>query len=238
VVKIEQVGGFIAPWMTLNRYPTVVLYADGRLIMQGPVDDIYPGAALPNLQVTQLTPHGLDQVLQWAADAGLQGPDVFLGQPIPDAGVTLFEVVRPEGPHTTSVADLTSDDQAIGALRKFQDIMTSIRQWLPNDVVGDDQPYQWNALQILAAPADPAQQPDPQLVTIVDWPLGALATLGTDVGGDNRCAVVTGTDLATLRPLLATANELTLWRSGGQTYSLQLHPLLPDDQGCPALAGP
>jgi gas vesicle protein len=59
VVKIEQVGGFIAPWVTLGRYPTVVLYADGRLIMEGPQIEIYPGPALPNLQVTQLTPADL-----------------------------------------------------------------------------------------------------------------------------------------------------------------------------------
>jgi hypothetical protein len=238
VLKIEQVGGMIGPSITLNRYPTVALYADGRLIMLGPQIELYPGPALPNLQVTQLTPAGVQQVLDWAAEAGLQGEDRFLGQPMPDAGTTLFTVVRGQETHTSSVADMSSDDQAIGALRQFQDVVSNIRQWLPaEDIVGDDQPYAWDALQILATPADPASMPDPALVTIVDWPLASLATIGVDAGGQ-RCAVIEGADLDTLRPPLETANELTMWRSDDQVYSVQLHPLLPDDPGCSGFAGP
>jgi hypothetical protein len=241
VVRIEQTGGFIAPWVTLDQYPTVALYADGRLIMQGPQMELYPGPALPNLQQTLLTPEGVAQVLQWAADAGLQGEDRFLGRPMPDAGVTLFTVVRPgEAPHTTSVSDLSAPDAETTAVRKFQDLMLSIRSWLPSDVIGEDQPYAWNRLQILSAPADPAAQPDPQLTTISDWPLADLASLGIPVDGDggHRCGVIEGADLDTLRPALATANELTLWRSGNALYTVLLHPLLPDDAGCPGFAGP
>src|SRR6266545_1023651 len=49
VIRIENVGGFMPPQMILRRYPDAVLYSDGRLITQGPVDDLYPGPALPNL---------------------------------------------------------------------------------------------------------------------------------------------------------------------------------------------
>lgn len=241
VVRIEQTGGFIAPWVTLDRYPTVALYADGRLIMQGPQVELYPGPALPNLQQTLLTPAGVAQVLQWAADAGLQGEDRLLGRPMPDAGMTTFTVVRPnEAPHTTSVSDLSAPDTETTAVRKFQDLMLSIRSWLPNEVVGDDQPYSWNRLQTLSALADPAAQPDPQLTTISEWPLADLASLGIPVEevGGHRCGVIEGTDLDTLRPALASANELTLWRSADQLYTVQLHPLLPDDAGCPGFAGP
>jgi hypothetical protein len=241
VVRIEQTGGFIAPWVTLDRYPTVALYADGRLIMPGPQVELYPGPALPNLQQTLLTGAGVAQVLQWAADSGLQGEDRFLGRPMPDAGVTQFTVVRPgEAPHTTSVSDLSASDPETTAVRKFQDLMLSIRSWLPNDVIGDDQPYAWNRLQIVAAPADPAAQPDPQLTTISDWPLADLSSLGFlfDEGGGHRCAVIESADVDALRPALATANELTLWRSADQLYTVQLHPLLPDDAGCPGFAGP
>lgn len=231
----------LPPWMTLDQYPTVVLYADGRLIMQGPQIELYPGPALPNLQQTMLTPAGIAQILQWAAGAGLHGEDRFLGQPIPDAGVTTFTVVRPgEAPHTTTVSDLSASDAETVAVSKFQDLMLSIRAWLPNEVVGDDQPYAWDRLQILSAPADPAAQPDPQLTTISDWPLADLASLGmaVDEVGGYRCAVIEGTDVDTLRPVLASANELTLWRSGDELFTVQPHPLLPDDVGCPGFAGP
>lgn len=231
----------LAPWMTLDRYPTVALYADGRLIMQGPQVEMYPGPALPNLQVTLLTLNGVDQVLAWAADAGLQGEDRFLGQPMPDAGVTTFVVLQPgAAPHTTTVADLSATDAETTAVRKFQEVLLSIREWLPNDVIGNDQPFAWDSLQILSVPADPATQPDPQLVTISDWPLEDLATAGIPIDGEggHRCGLIEGADADTLRPALATATELTLWRSGDAVYAVQFHPLLPDDGACPGFAGP
>lgn len=234
-MRIDEIGGMLPPSITLGRYPIVVLYADGRLIMQGPQIEIYPGPALPNLQVTQLTERGVEQVLEWAADAGLVGADRFLGQPMLDASQMTFTVVRPEGRHVTTVADLSVADPETGALRQFQDLILSIHQWLPNDVVGGDQPFAWNRLQILTTPADPANLPDPQLANIVDWPLAPLATLGAgDV--DARCAVIEGSDLETLRSGLANVNELTLWRSDDVIYSVQLHPLLPDDEGCRGIA--
>lgn len=55
VVRIEQTGGMMPPWETLRWHPSVALYGDGRLIMQGPQIEIYPGPALPNLQLTRLS---------------------------------------------------------------------------------------------------------------------------------------------------------------------------------------
>jgi hypothetical protein len=237
VIKIDPVPGFIAPSTTFNRYPTVVLYGDGRLIMLGPQVELYPGPALPNLQVTQLTPAGVRQLLEWAAQAGLEGEDRFLGQPIPDAGVTQFSVVQPTGPHLTTVGDMSSDAPEIGALRKFQDIMLDVRAWIPAEVVGDDVAYDYDRLRVLVTPATAADMPDPSLVTVVDWPLqDPLATVGAPapVETPSRCAVITGADLDALQPALEQANELTLWQSDGQTYSVKPHPLLPDEEACPA----
>ena len=73
---------------------------------------------------------------------------------MPDAGVTQFTVVQPAGPHTTSVADMSADAQEVGALRRFQDIMLDIRRWLPNEVVGDDVPYDYDRLSTLSTPAN------------------------------------------------------------------------------------
>jgi hypothetical protein len=43
---------------------------------------------------------------------------------------------------------------------------------------------------------------------------------------------VTGSDLATLLPLVQTANQLTPWTSGGKEYTLLFRPMLPDETGC------
>jgi hypothetical protein len=235
VIRIAQVGGMMPPWISVNWYPTVVVYADGRLIMQGPQIEIYPGPALPNLQVTQLTPAGLAQVLAWAADVGLVGPDRELGQPIMDAGVTVFSALTDAGPHQTTLRGVTDDPQ-VHALLRFQDTLLSVRSWLdPSGIVGDDQPYAWQRIQIVAVPADAGQVPDPQLASLRDWPLEPLATLGRSIeaGLGYRCAVIEGIDADALRAALQGANELTFWTSEEEAWQVTFHPLLPDEPGCP-----
>ncbi|MEO6349446.1 MAG: hypothetical protein ABIP53_02245 [Candidatus Limnocylindrales bacterium] len=235
VVKIEQVGGMLPPWETLKFYPSVVLYSDGRLIMQGPQMDLYPGPALPNLQVTHLTQQGIDQILVWAAEAGLQGPDRMLGEQIMDAGVTVFAITTPAGIHRTTVTSMGSDGAEIRALNQFQDILSTVRQWLGDDVLGDDEPYAFDRLRIVTVPADP--QVDP-MATIVAWPLDApLATIGQPVseGVDYRCAEISGDDLEQMLPLFEQSNQLTIWRSDAELYQLYLRPLLPDDEACPGI---
>lgn len=235
VLRIEQTGGMMPPWETLRWYPSVVLYADGRLIMQGPQIAIYPGPALPNLQVTHLSADGVAQVLQWAAQAGLEGPDRQLGPMILDAGELVFTVTTPAGTHRTSVTDMSAGDPEIGAVRQFQGLMGDLRAWLADEIVGDDTPYVADRLRVISFPADAANQPDPNLVTTLAWPLEPMATHGTSYGepAEYRCVLIEGDDLATLMPLLQQSNELTLWESEDATYQIYAHPLLPDDLPCP-----
>lgn len=237
IVRIEQTGGMMPPWETMRWYPSVVLYGDGRQITQGPQIELYPGPALPNLVVTRFTQAGIEQVLTWAQEAGLAGPDRELGQPILDSGVMQFTIVYADGTvHRTSVTDMSGGDAEIGALRQFQDLMQNLRSWLAQDVVGDDTPYAWAQLRVISFPADKQNLPDPRMANEVDWPLDTpLATLGTSWGepADYRCGLIEGEDLGTLRPMLDRATELTLWRSDDVLYQLYLHPLLPDDEACP-----
>lgn len=217
-------------------YPSVAVYGDGRVITQGPQIDIYPGPALPNLQVTRITQHGVEQILQWAEDAGLTGEDRFLGRPMPDAGSIVFTVITPDGVrHTTSVAGMSGDDPNIAAVSRFQDVMLNLRSWLADDIASDDAPYVYDRMRVISWPADSNSLPDPALTTTRDWPLAPINTLGQPMtlGEGYRCAVIAGDDLATLLPQLQESNQLTLWQSGDQLYQLVLHPLLPDDEDCP-----
>ena len=234
VIRIAQVGGMMPPWISVNWYPAVVVYADGRLITMGPQFELYPGPALPNLQVTQLTQAGLAQVLTWAGQAGLVGPDRTLGEPILDSPVTVFTVQTDVGPHQTILQGI-NDDPAVQALLRFQDALLSVRSLVDaGAVVGDDVPFAWQRMQILDVPADPGQAPDPQLVSLRAWPLAPLATLGRliEPGQGYRCAVIEGADADTLRTALEGANELTFWTSDDEVYQVTFHPLLPDESGC------
>lgn len=240
VVRIDRTGGMLPLDLILEWYPTLALYADGRLITLGPVDAIYPPPALPNLVVTQLTPQGVAQVLQWAAEAGLRGPDRELGEPLLDSGTTNITIVSDEGRHETRVWDISADEPAIRAVQQFRDVVLDIRSWLAGDVAAQDSQYEWDQLRIISSPRTPDDQPDPAAVTILDWPLtdSPLATLGATidgVAGGYRCAVIAGSALDLLRPQLDVANGLSLWRSDGRAFAVVLHPLLPDDEGCPGI---
>lgn len=235
VIRIEQTGGMMPPWETMRWYPTVALYGDGRLITPGPELGLYPGPALPNVTMVRFSRDGVEQALAWAAEAGLQGPDRQLGPMILDAGELVFSVVGPNGTHRTSVTALSADDPQIGALRQFQDVISNLAAWLPEDVTSQPGPYPWDRLRVVSFPADPANMPDPDRAQVVDWPLADLASLGVSWSepAQYRCFELTGDDLAVVRPIFESANELTLYRAADVDYQLYLHPLLPDDEACP-----
>jgi hypothetical protein len=235
IVRIEQQGGFLPQWETLRWYPTVVLYDDGRVIVQGPQIEIYPGPSLPNLQVTHITQAGIDQVLAWAEEAGLHGPDRQLGEPMMDVGNTVFTVVSPDGTHQTSVTDTSTSGAEVGAVVQFQNVMLDLRTYLPNDVVGEDEPYAFDRLRLISFAADPTTI-DPQLSRTVEWPLAQpISALGGSLSepANYRCALIEGEDVQALMPLFQNANELTVWQSEDTLYQFYLHPLLPDEEACP-----
>ena len=235
IVKVESTGGMMPIWETLRWYPSVALYGDGRLILQGAQIEIFPGPALPSLWVTHLSEQGIEQVLGWAADAGLQGPDRELGEQMMDAGVTVYTIARPEGTHRTIVHSNMNNDPQINALVEFQDVVMNARQWLDDGgVVGEDVPYVAESMRVIAFPAQVG--PDGELASTLDWPLDTpINQLGTSFGepAEYRCAEVTGDDLALLMPMVKESNELTNWRSDDELYQLYLHPLLPDEEACP-----
>ena len=49
VLRVEYTGGFVSPSATVGRLPLVSVYADGRVISEGPQIDIFPGPALPGV---------------------------------------------------------------------------------------------------------------------------------------------------------------------------------------------
>lgn len=233
VVRIEQSGGMLPPWETVNWLPSVVLYADGRLITQGAMIDIYPAPALPSLQIAQLTPAGVAQVLQAALDSGLYGPDRDIGEQMLDAGATLFTITTADGRHVTRLHG-PSQDPAVAAALRFQEALTLPRERFPGAVVGDDRPFEADRLQIVSVPMTADETPDPVLVSEVAWPLAPLAGFGAliEPGQEYRCGVVEGDDLDELWPVAHAANQLTLFESEGETYQLRLRPLLPAEEGC------
>jgi hypothetical protein len=220
------------------------------MVTPGPQIEIYPGPALPNLQVRAISEEGVQRILEAARKAGLLGADRQLMGPLPisDAPTTTFTVVAGGARHVVSVYALDQtagngrippdEQEARAALVAFQAQLSDLERWLPAGSVGAEGSYTIVRLQVSATANTSASAAIPFREPPVDWPLEpGLAGFGTalqDQFAGYRCGVVEGAELATLLPLVRKANELTAWRSDGRTYQLVLRPLVTDEPGCVA----
>ena len=246
VLQVATGGGFVPANFRLTELPSISLYGDGTLIAQGPQIAIFPGPAMPNLQVTRVTAAGMQRILRAARAAGLLGPGRHYDYPgIADAPTTTFTVTTEGGVvHKTSAYALgmdmddarvpEADRRGRQLLAAFQEDLSDVRGRLGQDVAGPDQQYVPRAVRIFVSAGNPADAAEATLVKVVEWPLGPLGSFGAPrTDGVLRCGVLDGQDLERVRPLLAASHQLTFWRSEGKTYRLDLRPLLPDESGCP-----
>ena len=243
VLRVEIGGGLLPPEYLLRAYPVFSLYGDGRIVTEGPQIAIYPGPAMPNLLQRTTTEEGIQDILKAAGEAGLLGPDAVYDYPcIVDAGTTTFTIHADGGTHVVSAYALFEgeqlcdgiDEEARAKLLEFQRKIGDPTRWLPGGSLGDEEPYLEEELRVYVRPFSAA--PDQNLEQpAASWPLAVSpAAFGESFGGlpDTRCGVVSGADLDLLRQGALTANELTPWESGGESYLLTFHPLLPDQHSC------
>jgi hypothetical protein len=239
VLRVSSAGGFVPPSAIVGRLPETSVYADGRVIFNGPIALSYPGPALPNLQWGTISPATLQQLLDKAVAAGVK-PGTDFGQPgVADAPTTEVTVVTAAGKRTVGAVALREarpDDpqltkaqqQARTKLRTFVDelgdlttkMMTSEpQQYQPEIIAGIVQPY-----------VEPADQPGRPRT--VEWPGPALP--GEPLNPDLKLSCVTATgeqrDAVLAAAKDATANTPWVWANNG--WSVLLRPLLPDETGC------
>ena len=245
VFRVDWAGGFVMPGTDLGRLPVVVVYADGRVVVQGPQIEIWPAPLVPNLQVRTLTPEALARLVALAKDEGLLRDAHYEYPLIADAATTVLTINVDGATYRVSAYALAEagfdEDAAAGdlideatregraTLRAFIDTLTG----LPDADFADDwAPFEAVSVKLIATRVD--QLPDENGEPVA-WPLGDLDTAGVTVGDGSlglRCIVVTGEDLDVLAPVLAVANTMTPFTSGGATFLLVVRPLLPGEAGC------
>jgi len=243
VLRMDVGGGFVAPAYELRRIPTWSLFGDGRVITEGPQIEIYPGPALPSIQVQTITEEDIQAILEAAEAAGLLGPDRTYGQGcVADAPTATFTVYADGTKHVVSAYALGmvpgscpgEDTEARAKLARFSAKLSGLAGWLPTGSLGEQDQFEFSEMRVYVQPH--AGSPEPGLhQAALDWPLSdPLLSFGEAHAtyGDFRCGVVGGADLAKLLPDAQRANELTPWRSGGADFSLIFRPLLPDEHTC------
>lgn len=247
LLRVALVGGFVPAVVNVTRLPLASVYADGSVITEGPMIEIYPQPILPNLRRTMLTPEGLAAVLDAAkrAIAPLDGRTLE-GAPVTDMPDTAFFLILPERGYAVTAYALGFDEASVtdpalragrGALSGLRDLLFDLQGKLGPDAVATvDEAFAVDRLRIYARPIDPTNPPDPSLPQEpMDWPLaedlaaaGAPAESPLDTEG-MRCAALAGEDAAAVVRALERANQLTPWVSNGVPYQVAVRPLLPDE---------
>lgn len=89
VLQVHLAGGFVMPGYDFANVPMLTVYEDGRAITHGPQIMIFPGPALPNLLVSEISDEDLAAIVDAAREAGLlaEAPD-YGHPPIADAPMT------------------------------------------------------------------------------------------------------------------------------------------------------
>lgn len=236
VLRVQYRGGFVPPQFLVGRLPMVSVYADGRVITEGPTTLIYPGPALPNLQVARITPEEVKQLAAEAGEAGVETGTDFGSPNVADAPSTHVSVVTGYGTQSVDVVALNEtqpDDSSLTpanqaarkTLKTFVDKLTSLG--------AESQPYTPEEVAVIAQPwTDPGDGLGGKPVA---WPGAQLPGEFLNKTVAIHCLAVSGAEKDTVLEAAGKANQQTAWTSGGKQWSVMFRPLLPDESGCESL---
>ncbi|GAA2846629.1 hypothetical protein Acy02nite_04560 [Actinoplanes cyaneus] len=242
LVRIAQEGGFVPANYAYGRLPDITVYADGRVISNGPVPMIHPGPALPNVLVAQITPA---RAQQWADDALKAGvkSGADLGTPgitdIPDTVITATSQGRTETVRVNALRQARPDDPNLTAdqraarkkLVAYADALTGFAAETGSPAPAAYRPVTLVALVEQYVPGDAKQEERA-------WPGPALPGEELNPGTGLHCVAVTGAAKDLVQAAAEKANQLTPWTSGGKQWRVTFRPLLPEETGgCAALKG-
>jgi hypothetical protein len=233
VLRVEQIGGFVLPSTLAARLPVVSVYADGRVISEGPVVAIHPPPALPNLQMGTIGHDEVQDLVDRALAAGVAETADLGSPPVADVPTTRFTVVTTEETYVRDVYALWETPEGGGltpeqrdARKRLTDLLTAL-----TDQSTRTQPYEPGSVSAVVSPwIDPGDGLTPAELS---WPGPALP--GEPTGGppDVTCVTATGDQARALLYAARSANAATPWVTGdGTRWSVLFRPLLPDETGC------
>jgi hypothetical protein len=240
VLRVRHEGGFVPADLVPGRIPQVSVYGDGRVITQGPQIAVYPGPAMVNLQVQQLDPARVGELVDRAMAAGVRSGADFGRPGIADAPSTRVDVVHAGRKYTVAVEALSEADANDPRLTDAQKaartkLATFVRELTELSTAPGApaaQPYRPSAVAAIVRPYlkpadDVPRQPQPMA-----WPGPALPGESLTPQLKLSCVTATGAEAGRVLAAAAKANANTPWTSGENRFSVTFRPLLPDETGC------
>ncbi|GAB3362250.1 hypothetical protein [Modestobacter lapidis] len=254
VLQVSYTGGFVTPEMLAARLPLVSVYADGRVITEGPVPAIYPGPAWPNVQVQEIDRQAVHTLVERARAAGVTETGDLGTPPLADVPSTRFTLATATDTAVREVYGLTevggldpggsglSDEQiaARAELRGFLDALTDLPGTLGPDAVSPVRSYRPEAVAAVVRPwTATGDGNEPDLVhPEMPWPGPDLP--GEPVGPlpDLSCVTATGEQAQAVASAAQAATSATPWvTDDGARWAVTFRPLLPHESGCDDLIG-
>jgi hypothetical protein len=240
VLRVAHTGGFVGNRGQLGKVPEVSVYADGRVITQGPQITIYPGPALPNLQVQMASPATVDALVTKGED--LVGTLGDLGKPGISDGQTTEVTIKGRTISAYALREGQPTDPGLTAAQRsaraklvaFADQLTSLPTAKGMTAA---QPYRATAVAAFATPYVKNTGGLPSAPPVSVWPGPALPGEAVQAGGGQGCVTAAGEQGASVLKAAEAANQLTPWRSGSATWTVAFRPLLPEETGCADLVG-
>ena len=257
VLRIHYSGGMAGPILDFTAIPPFTMSGDGRVIVQGAQIDIFPGPALPAVNVRRLTEAGIQAVLNEVARTALFGTSIeFRGAQncVMDAGDTVFTLHADGQDVTVTVFGLSTIDPTMGCpgvssaeaaahrtLQQLSDRLTNLEAWLPAGAWAETtwRPYRPEALRLVVRNAD-ADPPDDSGIgnALLDWPEGSdpVTFGGPGPFEGQRCGVVSGQRAEDWYEAISGANQLTRFVKDDHRYEVTVRFMLPDEPlECPRL---
>jgi hypothetical protein len=244
VLQAEFTGGFVTPESIPSRLPLASVYADGRVIFEGPVNAIYPGPAWPNVQVLDIGPDGVQELADRALAAGVAETDDLGMPPLADVFTTRFTLVTATETFVREVYGLTEtqgmpDTGLTEEQRAARGELSSLLEELTGLAMFEDgapAPESWTPAAVAAVvrPWTPSEEdiaqgliPEPQ-----EWPGPTLP--GEPLGFPGlTCVTAAGAEADAVMAAAQGATMLTPWLSAdGSRWSVLFRPLLPHETGC------
>ena len=235
VLQIAATGGYTTPQRLAARLPVVSVYADGRVMTEGPVPLVHPGSAWPDVRVRQLERAEVQELADRSLAAGV-AETTDLGAPqLADATTTRFTLTTAEGTvvrEAYALLEAAGDPSLSAEQASARERLTGLVASTGGLAAGSAA-YEPAAVAAVVEP----YRPDPQ-VSRSDRPWPGPALPGEAVAPGTGCVVATGADAAALADAARAADTLTPWTTpDGARWSVVFRPLLPHESGCADLAG-
>jgi len=242
LLRVTSVGGFINPAANLAALPTVVVYADGRILAAGSPSADNPSPLVMPVSVRNVGAVGAAGILAAIKAAGLdKASSADPGVP-GDSGVNVFEVISgglttttrfagngPAGPGAAG----GDNPERTAALDLLSRLLDPAETW--GAAPAAETIYQPVAYRVFVAPGAPADDRtgQPPIAWPLDTPLSGFGAPAVPDLGINglRSGVILGPDVAVMAPIFAAASAGTAFTSAGQPFTLYVRALLPDEVG-------